>query len=50
MRVVERSAIVPYTAAQMFALVNDVARYPEFLPGARQPAYSKAAATSSSPA
>ncbi len=32
MRVVERSAIVPYTAAQMFALVNDVARYPEFLP------------------
>ena len=32
MQVVERSALVPYTAAQMFALVNDVARYPEFLP------------------
>lgn len=32
MQVVERSAIVTYTAAQMFALVNDVARYPEFLP------------------
>jgi ribosome-associated toxin RatA of RatAB toxin-antitoxin module len=32
LKVVERSAIVPYTAAQMFALVNDVARYPEFLP------------------
>ena len=32
MRVVERSAIVPFTSAQMFALVNDVARYPEFLP------------------
>ncbi len=32
MKRVERSAIVPYTAAQMFALVNDVARYPEFLP------------------
>ena len=32
MKVVERSAIVPYTSAQMFALVNDVARYPEFLP------------------
>lgn len=32
MKVVERSALVPYTAAQMFALVNDVARYPEFLP------------------
>jgi ribosome-associated toxin RatA of RatAB toxin-antitoxin module len=32
MQVVERSALVTYTAAQMFALVNDVARYPEFLP------------------
>jgi ribosome-associated toxin RatA of RatAB toxin-antitoxin module len=30
--VIERSAIVTYTAAQMFSLVNDVARYPEFLP------------------
>ncbi len=32
MKVVERSAIVPYSPAQMFLLVNDVARYPEFLP------------------
>src|SRR5258708_39282289 len=32
MQVVERSALVTYTAAQMFVLVNDVARYPEFLP------------------
>jgi ribosome-associated toxin RatA of RatAB toxin-antitoxin module len=32
LKVVERSAIVPYSSAQMFALVNDVARYPEFLP------------------
>ena len=32
MQLVERSALVSYTAAQMFALVNDVARYPEFLP------------------
>jgi ribosome-associated toxin RatA of RatAB toxin-antitoxin module len=32
LQVIERSAIVTYTAAQMFALVNDVARYPEFLP------------------
>lgn len=32
MHVVERSAIVTFTAAQMFALVDDVARYPEFLP------------------
>ena len=32
MQVVERSALVTYTAAQMFSLVNDVQRYPEFLP------------------
>lgn len=32
MQLVERSALVSFTAAQMFALVNDVARYPEFLP------------------
>jgi ribosome-associated toxin RatA of RatAB toxin-antitoxin module len=32
MQIVERSALVTYTAAQMFALVNDIARYPEFLP------------------
>lgn len=32
MQVVERSALVTYTPAQMFALVNDVAHYPEFLP------------------
>lgn len=29
---VERSALVPYSAAQMYSLVNDVARYPQFLP------------------
>ena len=32
LQVIERSAIVPFTPAQMFALVNDVVRYPEFLP------------------
>src|SRR5579885_601253 len=32
MQVVERSALVNYSPAQMFALVNDVGRYPEFLP------------------
>jgi len=32
LQVVERSAIVTFTPAQMFDLVNDVARYPEFLP------------------
>ncbi len=30
---IHREAIVPYSCAQMFALVNDVKRYPEFLPG-----------------
>ena len=32
MRKVSRSALVPYSAAQMFALVDDVASYPQFLP------------------
>ena len=32
LQVVERSAIVSFAPAQMFAVVNDVARYPEFLP------------------
>jgi ribosome-associated toxin RatA of RatAB toxin-antitoxin module len=32
LQVVERSAMVTFTTAQMFELVNDVARYPEFLP------------------
>lgn len=32
LKVIERSALVTFTAAQMFALVNDVNRYPEFLP------------------
>ena len=32
MKVVSRSALLPYSAEQMFDLVNDVARYPEFLP------------------
>jgi ribosome-associated toxin RatA of RatAB toxin-antitoxin module len=32
MREVRRSALVPYSPAQMYAVVNDVRRYPEFLP------------------
>jgi ribosome-associated toxin RatA of RatAB toxin-antitoxin module len=32
LKIVERSAIVAFTPAQMFALVDDVPRYPEFLP------------------
>ena len=29
---VQRSALLPYRAADVFAIVNDVGRYPEFLP------------------
>ncbi len=32
MTVVRRSALVPYEAPAMFKLVNDVRRYPEFVP------------------
>lgn len=32
MRRVSRSALVPYSAAQMYALVKDVEAYPSFLP------------------
>ncbi|MGC3980095.1 MAG: type II toxin-antitoxin system RatA family toxin [Steroidobacteraceae bacterium] len=32
MREVKRNALVPYSPAQMFALVEDFERYPEFLP------------------
>jgi ribosome-associated toxin RatA of RatAB toxin-antitoxin module len=32
MKLVRRQALVPQTPAQMYALVNDVRRYPEFLP------------------
>jgi len=32
MRKVSRSALVPYSASQMYALVKDVERYPSFLP------------------
>lgn len=30
---VSRNALVPYAAERMYALVNDIERYPEFLPG-----------------
>jgi ribosome-associated toxin RatA of RatAB toxin-antitoxin module len=32
MRQVERSALVPYAPAQMFALVQDIEGYPQFVP------------------
>ncbi|TCV92185.1 SRPBCC family protein [Biostraticola tofi] len=30
---INRSALVPYSSEQMFALVNDIGSYPEFIPG-----------------
>lgn len=35
MRTVNKTALVPYRAEDMYALVNDVERYPEFLPWCR---------------
>ena len=35
MRTLHREAVVPYTPAQMFSLVNDVEAYPRFLPWCR---------------
>ena len=32
MPVISKSALVPYSAAEMYALVNDIPAYPEFLP------------------
>lgn len=32
MKKIQKSAIVPYTVAQMFALVDDIASYADFLP------------------
>ena len=36
MNLIQRSAIVPFAPERMYALVNDVAGYPEFLPWCRQ--------------
>jgi len=33
MREIRRSALVPVPAQRMYALINDVERYPEFVPG-----------------
>jgi ribosome-associated toxin RatA of RatAB toxin-antitoxin module len=33
MRTLDRSALMPFAAADLFGLVADVASYPEFLPG-----------------
>jgi ribosome-associated toxin RatA of RatAB toxin-antitoxin module len=45
MQLVERSALVMYTPAQMFALVNDVGKYPEFLPWCTEAGVQEASAT-----
>ncbi len=31
---ISRTALVPFSAEQMYQLVNDVKSYPDFLPGA----------------
>lgn len=36
MTTINRSALVPYSPAEMFALVDDIDAYPEFLPGCRR--------------
>lgn len=36
MKSVNRSALLPYSATQMFDIVNDVAAYPTFLPWCRR--------------
>lgn len=33
MKRIQRSALVPYSAEQMFALINDIPSYPKFMPG-----------------
>jgi len=45
LKVVERSAIVPFTPAQMFDLVNDVDRYREFLPWCSASSVKQSSAT-----
>ncbi|MDT8388391.1 MAG: type II toxin-antitoxin system RatA family toxin [Thiogranum sp.] len=36
MTIISKSALVPYTPAQMFALVDDIEAYPQFLPWCKQ--------------
>lgn len=36
MRRVQRSALVPYSAVEIFSLVDDIASYPEFLPWCKE--------------
>lgn len=36
MTVIEKTALLPYSCEQMFALVNDVESYPQFMDGCQQ--------------
>lgn len=38
MKKLERSALLPYSAVQMFALVNDIEAYPQFMRGCKSAA------------
>lgn len=45
MRKVSRNALVPYSACEMFALVDNVADYPEFLPWCKNAVVHKRSAS-----
>jgi len=45
MREVRRHALVPHTAAQMYAIVDAIERYPEFVPWCRAARVSQRTAT-----
>jgi len=49
MKEITRSAIVEHTAAQMYALVDDIDAYPRFLPWCREVHVANAACSSPSP-
>ena len=36
MTIINKSALVPYSAEQMYHLVDDIESYPEFLPGCKE--------------
>ena len=40
---INKTALVMHSAERMFQLVNDIARYPEFLPGMPMPRFTSEA-------
>lgn len=36
MRVIKKTAVLPYSASEMYSLVNDVESYPDYLPWCRE--------------